>query len=264
MLKEEEGAVVDAGECSPETTFPSPAARVLCGRNLLPTPTSRQRGIGEHVVEFLPGKASKDLPSPRESPYWILSIVELADKFLETAAHLQIGDDVGVKIDFREFVDEFEETVGLVDLRNLLIEAEVVEEGTGFGRKRFDVVEEVLGEPFGVGEEFGEVEPAGVIELLLRRASKHFIDERRVLTFELFLLFEDFGFGGFEDAVEAAQDGHGEHDFAVFGRAVGTAEKVGNVPDETDEGIGVIGQVMESLSGGRTRPPRMPGGAAIS
>ena len=121
-----------------------------------------------------------------------------------------------------------------------------------------------LGEAFRVGEEFGEVELAGVVELLLCGAPEHFIDERAVLAFEFLLLFEDFGFGGFEDAVEAAQDGHGEHDFAVFGRAVGTAEKVGNVPDETDEGIGVIGQVMESLSGARTRPPRMPGGAAIS
>jgi hypothetical protein len=34
----------------------------------------------------------------------------------------------------------------------------------------------------------------------------------------------------------------GEHDFAIFGRAVGAAEEVGNVPDETDKGIGVIGQ----------------------
>jgi hypothetical protein len=78
---------------------------------------------------------------------------------------------------------------------------------------------------------------------------------KSVLALELFLFFEDFGFGGFEDAVEATQDGHGEHDFAVFGRAVGTAEEVGNVPDETDEGIGVIGQVMESLSGARSSIP---------
>jgi hypothetical protein len=161
-----------------------------------------------------------------------------------------------VQVDLGEFLDEFEEAVGFVELRNLLIEAEVVEEGTGFGREGLDVVEEVLGEAFGVGEESGEIELAGVIELLLRRASKHFIDERRVLTLELFLLFKDFGFGGFEDAVEATQDGHGEHDFAVFGRAVGAAEEVGNVPDETDKGIGVIGQVMESLLGAQQNSPR--------
>jgi hypothetical protein len=155
-----------------------------------------------------------------------------------------------VEIDFREFLDEFEEPVGFVELRNLLIEAEVVEEGARFGRKGLDVVEEVLGEAFGVSEEFGEVELAGVIELLLCGTPEHFIDERGVLAFELFLLFENFGFGRFEDAVEATQDGHGEHDFAVFGRAVGPAEEVGNVPDKTDEGIGVIGQ-SDGISLGR-------------
>jgi hypothetical protein len=31
----------------------------------------------------------------------------------------------------------------------------------------------------------------------------------------------DLGLGGGEDAIEAAEDGHGEHDFAVLGRAIG-------------------------------------------
>jgi len=181
------------------------------------------------------------------SGFFVGGFVEFADEFLETAAHFEVGDDVGVEIDFREFLDEFEEAVGFVEFGNLLVEAEVIEEGAGFGRKGFDVVEQVLGEAFGVGEEFGEIESAGVVELLFRGAAEHFIDDGRVLAFELLLLFEDFGFGGFEDAVEASEDGHGEHDFAVFGRAVGAAEKIGNVPDETDEGIGVIGQAALSL-----------------
>jgi len=181
------------------------------------------------------------------SGFFVGGFVEFADEFLETAAHFEVGDDVGVEIDFREFLDEFEEAVGFVEFGNLLVEAEVIEEGAGFGREGLDVVEEVLGEAFGVGEEFGEIESAGVVELLFRGAAEHFIDDGRVLAFELLLLFEDFGFGGFEDAVEASEDGHGEHDFAVFGRAVGAAEKIGNVPDETDEGIGVIGQAALSL-----------------
>ena len=36
------------------------------------------------------------------------------------------------------------------------------------------------------------------------------------------------------NAIQTAEDGHGEHDFTVFGRAVGSAEQIGNVPDETD------------------------------
>ena len=58
-------------------------------------------------------------------------------------------------------------------------------------------MQEVLGEAFGVGEEFAEVELAGVLELLLRGAAEHFIDERGVLALEPLLLFENYDFGGF-------------------------------------------------------------------
>ena len=47
-----------------------------------------------------------------------------------------------------------------------------------------------------------------------------------------FLGFEDLGFGGIEDAIKVAEDGHGEHDFAILGRTVGTAEGIGDVPDD--------------------------------
>jgi len=103
-------------------------------------------------------------------------------------------------------------------------------------------VEKVLGESFGVGEEFGEVVFAGVVELLFGGAAEHFIDDGGVLAFPFPVFFEDFVFGGFENAVEAAEDGHGEHDFSVFGRAVGVAEEVGNVPNEGNEAVGVVGQ----------------------
>ena len=95
---------------------------------------------------------------------------------------------------------------------------------------------------FGVCQELGEVVLASVVELLLRRAAEHFIDDGGVLAFAFLVLFDDLGFGGFENAIEAAEDGHGEHDFAIFGRAVGAAKKVGNVPNETDEVVGVISQ----------------------
>ena len=110
-------------------------------------------------------------------------------------------------------------------------------------------MEQVLGEAFGVGQEFGEVVLARVVELLLRGAAEHFVDDGGVLAFELFVLFENFSLGGFEDAIEPPQDGHGEHDFAIFGRPVRTAEEVGNVPDEADQVIAVVRQVRHRRFG---------------
>jgi hypothetical protein len=42
----------------------------------------------------------------------------------------------------------------------------------------------------------------------------------------------EFVFGGFEDAVQAAEDGHGEDDSAVFVGFIGATQEVGDVPDE--------------------------------
>src|ERR1039458_2375296 len=66
--------------------------------------------------------------------------------------------------------------------------------------------------------------------------------EERVggLVGPLLLGGEDLGLGGGEDAIEAAEDGHGEHDFAVLGGAIGAAEGVGDIPDEVD----FVGEVV--------------------
>ncbi len=46
---------------------------------------------------------------------------------------------------------------------------------------------------------------------------------------------EDLVLGGFEEGVEAADDGHGEDDVAVFGAVEGSPEDiVGDVPDKAD------------------------------
>ena len=51
---------------------------------------------------------------------------------------------------------------------------------------------------------------------------------------------EDGFFGWFEDAVEAAEDGEGEDDFAVVGLFVGASEEFGDAPDEADV-LAVVG-----------------------
>ena len=40
--------------------------------------------------------------------------------------------------------------------------------------------------------------------------------------------------GGLQDAIEPAQDGHGQHHILVLVRAVWPAQQVGHRPDETD------------------------------
>ncbi len=117
------------------------------------------------------------------SGFFVGGFVEFADEFFKTAAHFQIGDDIRVEVDFGEFLNELEEAVGFIELLNLLVEAEVVEESASFGGERLDVVEEVLGETFGVGKELGKVVLAGVVELLLRGAPQHFVDDGGVLAF---------------------------------------------------------------------------------
>jgi hypothetical protein len=162
------------------------------------------------------------------------SLVEFPDQLFEGAAHVEVGNAVGMEVDFGKFQQQLEKTVGLIEFLDLLLESEMVEEGTDFGGEAVDVIQKVLGEAIGVGLELFEVVLAGVVELLAGGLLKHFVDVAGALALQLPTLFEDLGFGVVEDAVEAAEHGHGEHDLAVFGRAVGAAEQIGHVPDEVD------------------------------
>ena len=88
-----------------------------------------------------------------------------------------------------------------------------------------------LGDVIGIALEPLEIELAGVVEALPGGFA-----EKGVGGFAspLLLGFEDLVFGGIEDAIEAPEHGHGKHDFAVLGRAVGASEGVGDVPDQVD------------------------------
>jgi type I restriction-modification system DNA methylase subunit len=72
--------------------------------------------------------------------------------------------------------------------------------------------------------------------------SKIFVSVFGRVTLESLLLFEHFRLGRFQDAIEPAKHRHRQHDFAVFGRTVGAAEEVRDVPDEADQVIAVVGQ----------------------
>ena len=61
--------------------------------------------------------------------------------------------------------------------------------------------------------------------------------------------FEDGGFGGFEDGVEAAEDAHGEDDVGVFAAFEEVAEDVvGDAPDEGDDFV--VGGLVHLVAGG--------------
>jgi hypothetical protein len=133
------------------------------------------------------------------------------------------------------------------ELGDLVIEAEVLEDGADVGGEAADVFEEVLGDVVGCAAEFFEIEFAGVVEVLAGGFAEEGVGG---LAVPLLLGFEDLGLGGGEDAIEAAEDGHGEHDFAVLGGAVGAAERVGDIPDEVDFVAEVIHEVVFSIVDG--------------
>lgn len=66
-----------------------------------------------------------------------------------------------MQVGFREFLDELEETVGFVELLDLLIETEVLEQRAGLGREGVNVMKQILAEAFRVVEELrtGSDEP---------------------------------------------------------------------------------------------------------
>ena len=173
--------------------------------------------------------------------------VELADKLFEDEAHLVVGDGFGMEVDGGELGNDEEEAVGFIELGDVIVEAEVFEDGADVGGEAADVFEEVGGDVVGVALEALEIELAGVVEALAGGFAEEGVGG---FASPLLLGFEDLGFGGIEDAIEAAEDGHGEHDFAILGRAVRTAEGVGDVPDEVYFVAEVIHGVVFSARAG--------------
>ena len=159
-----------------------------------------------------------------------------------------VGDGFGMEVDGGELGNDEEEAVGFIELGDVIVEAEVFEDGADVGGEAADVFEEVGGDVVGIALESFEIELAGVVEALAGGFAEEGVGG---FASPLLLGFEDLGFGGIEDAIEAAEDGHGEHDFAILGRAVGTAEGIGDVPDEVNFVAEVIHGIVFSARVGR-------------
>ena len=93
-------------------------------------------------------------------------LAELPDQLLEDVAHLDVADRVGVQVDLGELLDHQVEPVGLVELLDLGLEAEVLDDLARPAREAVDVAGQVGGDVVGVALELVEVEPAGVVERL--------------------------------------------------------------------------------------------------
>jgi hypothetical protein len=87
-----------------------------------------------------------------------------------------------------------------------------------------------------------EIEIRVVVEALARDLVEALVDGFAfdLAAFEPRMLRQDPGFRRGEHAIESAQHGHGQHDALVLRRTVGTAQQVGNLPDQVRE-IVVVG-----------------------
>jgi hypothetical protein len=91
---------------------------------------------------------------------------ELPDQLLVQVAHLEVGHLVGVQVDLGELGHHQVEQLRAVQPVDLGGEVELVEHVAGRGGEAGDVVLEVVGQVVGGGDQRGEVEPGGVVELL--------------------------------------------------------------------------------------------------
>ncbi len=86
----------------------------------------------------------------------------------------------------------------------------------------------------GVALELLKRERGVIVEALTGGAVQEFVEgvivEFAALAF--FVFAQNLFFGGSQHAIEAPQDGHGQHDALVLRGTVWTAQQVGDLPDE--------------------------------
>ena len=154
------------------------------------------------------------------------------DDFLEDVAHFEIGNAVGVQVGSRggEFAQDGIEDAFFRHRGDVAFEAEFFDDVPYIGGKAVEVGAEVGFDVVGVVEQFAEVEAADVVEGMSGCPAEQGV--RHGEGFVLCVSLEYGGFGVGQYAVEAADDGQREDDFAVFMRFVHAGEFVGDGPYE--------------------------------
>lgn len=150
-----------------------------------------------------------------------------------------------MQVDGGKLGDDQVEAVGFVQLLDVLGEAEVLDDLTGLGGERLDVVRQVLGDVVRIARKRAEVELARVVQRKRAvlgpirwhgRAVEHRLQvvDRRAPALQLLRLRPHLLARGFKDAVEPTQHGQREDDLAVLVGAVRAAEQIRDLPDQGD------------------------------
>ena len=176
--------------------------------------------------------------------------VEAADQVLEHQAHGDVVDPPGVQVDLGELGDHLVEAVGFFELFDLLVELEALEDLADVLGEAVDVVGQVAADVVRVALELLEVELAVVVKaqrlavVILGPVVEDGVDVGDALGAELGMALEHGLLAGRQHGVEAAQHGERQHHALVLRRAVGTAQQVGDGPDE-------VGELLEAGAHGR-------------
>ena len=149
----------------------------------------------------------------------VADLGEPPDQLLEDVAHLDVGHRVGVQVDLAELGDDQVEPVGLVELGDVLLEAEVFDDLAGAAGEALDVVGQVGGDVVRVALELLEGEAAGVVEGTGRRPGEDRLEVLDLAALQALELGQDLVLGRLQHAVQPAQHGQGQHDSLYwFGR----------------------------------------------
>ena len=163
-------------------------------------------------------------------------LVELPDEFLEDCAHRRVVHLVRVETHLRiaEPLDHQEQEPGLVELRDGVVEVEVLQHLAHVATEPGDVVAEVPGNAGGVGQELVEVVAGRVVEREsggLPEQGVEIVD----LAAEPGLDLQHPRLGGGQHRVEPAQHGQRQDHVLVLAAFEGVADQVRHAPEEADD-----------------------------
>ena len=192
-------------------------------------------GLGQHVVildkEEVDHEADDFARREVLSGRLVREFREFADQLFEDVAHLRVADFVRVEVDVRELFGDLIEQLRFRQPVNLGEEVEAFEDVADGWRKRLDVGEEVFADVVLVADQLPHIHRRGVAEARSRfPEQKRFRRPARLLLGSA--LSQDGFLGGLQDAIQAAQHGEGQDDFAVIRLLVVAAQEVRHGPDE--------------------------------
>ena len=164
------------------------------------------------------------------------------DNILENVAHLHAVYMGGVQIQFRELFHHAVKTVALIHFVDLGAEfQQLFQNQLDVSRKAFNVRLEVGRNAVAVIQKAFQGKFIGVVKGIFGHLAKKRSWEVRVLL----VLCHNCIFGFLQSALKPADDDHGDNNVLIFIRGIGTTERVGNGPDQSDFLAYVNGRIIK-------------------